>query len=1051
MRTEWKLSDAQSLEVRRKLDEAETAIVLLGNVEVRMLGLAVRLSPLEAILVAAIAVQRNYSVGREELWEWLYPDWEDGKVTRDNVEAVLRSLRRKLGDFISTEGHAIQLKLRDVCVDLLEFQKAVSRGKNGETGAYAEAVGYYGGHLLEYLPQDTYDTKSGESRSQLRLIIEAARTKCRKELHVALDTLAQRDEEEGRLSSAVDWLEEAYADNPEDESVGLQLIRRLLRAGRRERAEAIRAELIENLSARRRTPSRTLQSILDVEIDDEPDETPRTTLRRTVGLGVRPEPLTRTVGRSEDVRRVREALCQPGLVTILGEPGIGKSRVAEQLARELSRAYEGGIDYFDLGNLETASIEYTIAQHVTLLGDDMDATAVLERHYKGRWSLLVLDGCERRAADIATLARRLLRASETLTLRILVTSRQPILAGIERPIRLDPLGTPEGDSVNLAAIQTYDAARLFLESGARHGYVASEADGPLITRICKRMGGLPLAIELASIWAEQLTLPVLLEKLDAAWDRIMDGPPIRDTDPERSLKTALETSWRMLSPHEQRLMYAVALFPAGARQPILGAVFETLFPQDCAKNGGQDFAVEGLPQLASKSLIRKRVGHSPASLRYSMLDPIRDFCLLRLGSEQLEQSKVAYSETYIQHGTKLVRTWISKGSRASDAGELEEEWENLWRAMEYAAHPRVLEFFKIVAPYCRASGRLPEFFCMTQPFLKSSWDEDTDWNEILDYYQMHLTRLAYSLFWPLDHHRAHKLVQNTTFPLQRVAAAASIALPRLSNLRAHHFGWLTGEYLVAAGHCDLTITLLDQILRWTRMEETNLLCRVLATMGLAHCGLGNPDFGCGWFDFGLKIAREQRDLNGWTMIAHQCTRVVLKANERGEAWAAEMAAEREEKLLTAVVPNLVLIGNAEVIPHLVRIGDLLLTVGRPQDALSSLREGLRVHQRYYRSITQGPVALFLARYAVREGNVVIARQILEAGRRCYPEMEWLLEYREIVAEVDNAEEGPAGPAEGGFPAEHLDTIVQLLLDDTSLSVSEAAHQVLGRTGVENPS
>jgi predicted ATPase len=329
-------------------------------------------------------------------------------------------------------------------------------------------------------------------------------------------------------------------------------------------------------------------------------------------------PLTRTIGREEDRARVVELLAMEDvrLVTLTGAGGVGKTRLALEVARELEPDLPEGVWFVSLA--ATAAPEHVsnviaAGLGVTPLQGELPESAV-ERFLRLRRGLLVLDNLEH-LLPAAPLVTRLLTACPGLT--VLATSREPLRLQAERRYRVEPLGVPEAGDPD--TLRQAPAGVLFLERASSHdqSFDPSAADAVAIAAICRRLDGLPLAIELAAARTTVLAPAELNERLADALDVLGRGP--RDApERQRTLRSTIDWSHRLLTASEARAFARFAVFAGGATlvaaQEVTGAALETL------------------ESLVDKQLLQRRHvrGEEP---RLEMLETVRAYARERLDRE----------------------------------------------------------------------------------------------------------------------------------------------------------------------------------------------------------------------------------------------------------------------------------------------------------------------------------------------------------------------------------------------------------------------------------
>jgi DNA-binding winged helix-turn-helix (wHTH) protein len=219
-----------------------------------------------------------------------------------------------------------------------------------------------------------------------------------------------------------------------------------------------------------------------------------------------PTPIARLFGRDEIVKQLTGELRQHGFVTITGPGGIGKSSVALAVAAELMGNYKHGIFWADLASIEAPDhVPSTVADVLGVETRAEDAISGLVAELKDKDVLLVLDNCEHLVAAVAYLAIVLLKAAPGL--KLLVTSRRPLCAAGERVRRLMPLESPPTSTcLDAAEAIEFPALQLFVECAAArmNDFEFSDSDVPMIATICRRLDGVPLAIELAATLVDAL-------------------------------------------------------------------------------------------------------------------------------------------------------------------------------------------------------------------------------------------------------------------------------------------------------------------------------------------------------------------------------------------------------------------------------------------------------------------------------------------------------------------------------------------------------------------
>jgi len=216
-------------------------------------------------------------------------------------------------------------------------------------------------------------------------------------------------------------------------------------------------------------------------------------------VGLPPSP-TRMIGRDETVQLVSDELIAQRFLTIVGPGGIGKTTVANAVSRTMLTAFDGAVHYVDFGALFTPSlVPNRVASTVGLLGNFDDPLAALPAFLHDRRMLLVFDSCEHLIEMIAPLAERIFR--EAPGVHILATSREPLQVEGEHVYRIHPLAfPPDDDPLTASCALTFPAIQLFVEraSADGSGFELHDADAPILGKVCRKLDGIALALELAA-------------------------------------------------------------------------------------------------------------------------------------------------------------------------------------------------------------------------------------------------------------------------------------------------------------------------------------------------------------------------------------------------------------------------------------------------------------------------------------------------------------------------------------------------------------------------
>ena len=324
-----------------------------------------------------------------------------------------------------------------------------------------------------------------------------------------------------------------------------------------------------------------------------------------------PRALSQLVGREREVTELSAFVLSSPLVTVTGPGGVGKTRLAVQVARAVAGEFPDGVHFVDLGSVTdpsrvTAEVAATLGiQQVpgAAPGETLAAALAPQR------LLLMLDNCEQVAAAVAGLCAELLAAADDL--HILVTSREQLWVDGEVRYRLSPLSLPASSAP--AEIERSAAVALLAERAGRAapGFALTPAVAPLAARIVTRLDGMPLAIELAAARVEALGLPGLADRVDDALGLLESGNSLGAAR-HRSLAAVAEWSYRLLPADGQRVFRRLAAFPG----PF------TLEGAEAVAGPGAEAAVL---QLVDCSLVTPPQPGPDGRMRYSLLQTLRAY------------------------------------------------------------------------------------------------------------------------------------------------------------------------------------------------------------------------------------------------------------------------------------------------------------------------------------------------------------------------------------------------------------------------------------------
>ncbi|WP_431952248.1 protein kinase domain-containing protein [Nocardia lijiangensis] len=421
------------------------------------------------------------------------------------------------------------------------------------------------------------------------------------------------------------------------------------------------------------------------------------------GAGNLPLELTSFVDRRIQVAEVKNLLAGSRLVTLTGMGGVGKSRLALRVAQKVKGDFADGVWLVELGDLRDATLVIDVVAAALGLRtrDTRPVLEALAELLSPRSLLLVLDNCEQVIDAVAKLTESLLRTCPQL--RILTTSREALSVGGESVFAVPPLGIPESTSIPaLRGAAPYDAVTLFAERAAAAvpGFTVTDDTRLSVARICARLDGLPLAIELAAARLRTMSPEQILSRLDdryALLTRGSRGAPMR----QQTLRWCIGWSYDLCTTVEQQLWNQLSVFSGGFELDAAEQACDTLLTEA--------ELLDALTALVDKSILIRE--ETDGTIRFRMLETVQEY-----GRQEAENSG-EYPE-YIQRH----RDWCERLALQAEAewisprqphwvARLERELPNLRKALEFSLTESNESGLRIVAalyPFWVLRERLSE-------------------------------------------------------------------------------------------------------------------------------------------------------------------------------------------------------------------------------------------------------------------------------------------------------------------------------------------------------
>ena len=392
--------------------------------------------------------------------------------------------------------------------------------------------------------------------------------------------------------------------------------------------------------------------------------------------GALPAVRTRLLGREAELARARALLLDDAvpLLTLTGPGGIGKTRLALAIAADVGSRFADGVAFVDLAALSDPALVTAAAARA--VGVSVDTAIVpqeqLATALRPRQLLLLLDNCEHLLEPVAALAGRLLGGCPAL--QIVATSRAPLRLRGEHVFSVPPLAIADASG---GQGDRGDAVALFAQRAraADPAFVLDETTWPAVVAICRRLDGLPLAIELAGAWTRLLAPDALLERLSARLLDLTGGArdlPAR----QQTLRDAIAWSHDLLGDEARVLFRRLGVFTGGFDLEAAAAVV------GLPGEGGRDL-LPGLAALVDQSLVQRALGEASAARRFAFLETIRGFATERLAASgeepALREAHAAYFLALAEQAEPYLRgpdqyTWLDR---------LETEHPNLRQALTW--------------------------------------------------------------------------------------------------------------------------------------------------------------------------------------------------------------------------------------------------------------------------------------------------------------------------------------------------------------------------------
>jgi predicted ATPase/DNA-binding SARP family transcriptional activator len=615
-------------------DRATTQLSVLGSLGIVRDGESVRLgSGQQRRLLAVLVVHANEVVSSDRLIDVLWGDDAPASATH-SLQTLLSRLRATLGaDHVETCPPGYRLGVASDDVDALRFEELVGVGLGSADqpevalGVFDQALGLWQGP-----PYGEFASEEFAAGEVARLVELRAR---------AIEERSATLLELGRPDEVIGDLETEITAEPFRERRRALLMLALARAGRPVEAlrayDAFRRFLDDEIGV---VPSPELQALNDDIVRQHPDvrwaRSPTIAIDRVGNL---PRQVTSFVGREAEIASLSELVCRSSLVTLTGVGGVGKTRLALEIAAEVVGEFPDGVWFCELASVtDPGAVWETVAASLRVQpvpGQTLEESAL--EYLAAKRLLLVLDNCEHLldavARHVDTIEHRCPHVS------VLATSREGLAIAGERLIAVPTLGVPAHDA-RVDDIRQAEAVRLFEDraSAVKRDFALTDRNLGDVAVLCRRLDGIPLAIELAAARVRSLSPEDLVARLDQRFKLLTHGSRAA-LERHQTLRATIDWSYDLLSAPERHALQRLSVFAGGCD---LGAA-EAVLPGD-----DRDVAdvIDVVGQLVDKSLVV--VDDVDGVLRYRLLETIRQYA-----REQLDASgdpgppRRAHAEHYV--------------------------------------------------------------------------------------------------------------------------------------------------------------------------------------------------------------------------------------------------------------------------------------------------------------------------------------------------------------------------------------------------------------------
>jgi len=381
-----------------------------------------------------------------------------------------------------------------------------------------------------------------------------------------------------------------------------------------------------------------------------------------------PRQVTSLIGRDNDLAKIAPLMRRHQVLTLVGAGGVGKTRLALRVGENLLEDTTDGVWLVELGTFDiAASLVQTIASTFNLRHNEKHSLLdVVLKYLHARRMALIIDNCEHVIDEAARVIDAIARHAPNI--HVLATSREPLAIAAEHIYRVPSLAVPSSQLLTALEARQYAAVELFAERAKAAGVdLLTDANASAVGEICRRLDGIPLAIELAAARTRVLSVTELAEKLDQRFSLLTSGRRT-STPRQQTLRALIDWSYDLLSEDERRLFRSLGVFAADFSVESVAAASER-------NSGSAAFGM--LASLVEKSLVHaETIG---AKTRFRLLESVQAYAREHLLTQgELDAAAEAHAQAYLAIAERLESEWDSTPDVEWSANA-EPELEN-WRA-----------------------------------------------------------------------------------------------------------------------------------------------------------------------------------------------------------------------------------------------------------------------------------------------------------------------------------------------------------------------------------